>query len=101
MGSSKRSKRSSAATCSASSKPSMKKPVLFYLLASALLALPLAALGETGVVAASGAGRDTAEAMSSLLRTTVGKYFRDQPAPLARSILQAEILPNASSFVQS
>ena len=69
-----------------------------YLLA-AVLAVP--ALAETGEVSAIGMGRDAAEATNSLLRNTVNKYFTDEPAPLTKSILQQEILPNASSFVQS
>ncbi len=82
-----------AETCLASSKP--------YLLAALLLAFSFAARAETGLVNASGTGRDTPDAITNLLKSTVGKYFRDTPASLSRPILQTEILPNASSFVQS
>ncbi|MGZ3693815.1 MAG: hypothetical protein ACXWQO_06415, partial [Bdellovibrionota bacterium] len=59
------------------------------------------ASAETGEVSAVGFGRDAAEATVSLLRATVVKYFKDEPANLTRNVLQNEILPNASSFVQS
>lgn len=94
MGSSKRSKRSSGATCSGSSKS--------YLLAALFLcALAPGANGETGVVSAVGTGRETGDAIANLLKVTTSKYFKSQPAQLTKSVLQFEILPNASSFVQS
>lgn len=73
-----------------------------YLLAAAmLLAVPFGgARAESGVVSAVGAGRDTGDAIASLLKVTTGKYFKAQPN-LVKNVLQAEILPNASSFVQS
>jgi hypothetical protein len=101
MGSSKRSKRSLAATCSAFSKvpgARARAASLFYLLAA--LACPPGAVADSGVVNSTGAGRDTPEAITSLLRNTVGRYFKENPQ-LTRAILQTEILPNASSFVQS
>jgi hypothetical protein len=70
------------------------------LLALILLLPSVLAHAESGVVNASGTGHDAPEAISSLLRSTVLRYFKDQPQ-LTRDILQDEILPNASSFVQS
>lgn len=72
-----------------------------YLLAGILLMGSTAALAETGEVSAVGMGRDSGEATLSLLRIAVAKYFKDEPAPLTKAVLQSEILPNASSFVQS
>lgn len=69
-------------------------------LVAALLFTTGAARAAEGVVNATGTGRDTSEAITNLLRTTVGKYFKEQPQ-LTRAILQTEIVPNASSFVQS
>jgi hypothetical protein len=74
----------------------------FYLVAFAgLLASPSFALAEGGVVNAAGAGRDTSEAIANLLKVSVSKYFKDQSPAYLRSVLVSEILPNASSFVQS
>ncbi|RZA03541.1 MAG: hypothetical protein EOP11_16020 [Proteobacteria bacterium] len=53
------------------------------------------------MVAATGSGGDTASAIAGLLRAAVGKYFAEEPAALRTSLLQNEIIPNASSFVQS
>jgi len=72
-----------------------------YLLAAFFLIPASLALGETGVVTAVGTGRDPPDAIANLLKATVGKHFRDHPAALSKAVLQAEILPNASSFVQS
>jgi hypothetical protein len=73
-----------------------------YLVAAALLFCAAHAHAEGGVVQATGAGRDAPEAIVNLLRTTIGKHFRTEPNPqLTRVILQNEILPNASSYVQS
>lgn len=75
-----------------------------YLVASIALFLaifPLVLRAESGEVVAVGSGRDATEATLSLLRITVAKYFKDEPAALTRNVLQNEILPNASSFVQS
>ncbi|MGZ3657501.1 MAG: hypothetical protein ACXVCI_15420 [Bdellovibrionota bacterium] len=81
---------------------------MFWASSKTLYLVALVALGatsaraETGVVSATGAGHDTPEAITNLLRTTIGKYFKNEPDPqLTRTILQTEILPNASSFVQS
>jgi hypothetical protein len=102
---SKRLKRSSGATCSDSNKRFLAPRAGLYLLALAALAGPLAspahAAGETGVVSANGTGGDTASAIAGLLRATVNKYFTDEPAPLRTSLLQSEMIPNATSFVQS
>lgn len=94
MGSSKRSRKYSGATCSGFSKPA-------YLLAALLFLCVSPASAETGVVSAVGTGRDTGDAIANLLKVTVAKYFKSHPAPLTKSVLQSEILPNASSFVQS
>src|SRR5258708_2442189 len=91
MGSFRKLKRSSAVTFWASSS------LALYLLAAT-------ANAETGVVSATGSGHDAPDAIVNLLRTTIGKYFRSDPKPqlqLTRVILQTEIVPNASSFVQS
>jgi len=73
-----------------------------YLVAAALVFSAPIALADSGVVSATGSGRDAPEAIVNLLRTTIGKYFRSEPNPaLTRVILQTEVLPNASSFVQS
>lgn len=93
MGLFARSKRSSVGTCWASSRP------LVYLLALALLATEASA--DTGVVSAVGYGRDASEAIVSLLRAAITKNFKDEPAVLTKAVLQNEIIPNASSFVQS
>jgi hypothetical protein len=101
---SKRLKRSSGATCSVFSKRIAASRAGIYLLAVAALTAPLgvpAYAAETGVVAANGTGGDTASAIAGLLRTAVGKYFTDEPAALRNSLLQSEIIPNATSFVQS
>lgn len=83
--------------CSASNK--MHLPA--YLLAAFMTVTSCPAMAESGVVSAVGTGRDSADAISNLLKSTVGKHFREYPPQLIRSVLQAEILPNASSFVQS
>lgn len=85
-------------TCLASSK-SVRAG--FYLLAFVALFAPKTASGETGIVSAVGSGREASEAIVSLLRAVVAKYFKNEPAGLSKSILQNEIVPNASSFVQS
>lgn len=72
----------------------MKFIILFSLLFSHF------SFAESGVISATGTGRDTAEAMSSLLRNSVLRYFKTEQN-LVRPILQYEILPNAASFVQS
>ncbi len=97
MASSARSKKSLGRTCWASSKPRL---LSLYLLAL-VFSFSAETRAETGIVSAIGSGKETAEAMVSLLRSVVGKYFRDSPAALSRAILQSEIAPNASSFVQS
>jgi hypothetical protein len=89
----KRSKKSLVAMFSGFSNPA-------YLLA-AFFALAAAAQAETGVVSAVGTGRDSGDAISNLLKTTMGKYFKSQPPRYITSVLQGEILPNASSFLQS
>lgn len=94
MGLFKRSKRSSGGTFSVSYRNA-------YLLALLALGLAHSALAETGEVSAIGNGRDVGEATLSLLRNSVTKYFTDEPAAITRPILQNEIIPNASSFVQS
>ena len=71
-----------------------------YLLALAGLVVPTAR-AETGIVSAVGSGREASEAILALLRSVVAKYFKDEPANLSKGILQNEILPNSSSFVQS
>lgn len=93
MGSFKRLKKSSGATYSVLCKT--------YLVASIALLFSSVANAETGEVSAVGSGRDATEATLSLLRVTVAKYFKDEPPALVKNILQNEILPNASSFVQS
>ena len=103
MPSSKKLKRSSAATCSVFNKAG------FYLLAFAAANLatsiaaapPAFAAAETGVVSATGTGPDTNSAIAGLLRAAVNKYFADEPAPLRGALLQNEIIPNATSYVQS
>lgn len=74
-----------------------------YLVAALLFMPTLAhtARAETGEVSAVGSGHDAGEATLSLLRSTVAKYFKDEPAAVVRNVLQNEIIPNASSFVQS
>lgn len=72
---------------------------LYLLAAVSLGASP--AFAETGVVNAVGYGKESPEAINSLLRSVVAKYFKDEPDALTKSVLQNEILPNASSFVQS
>ncbi len=80
---------------------SNKKRLLAYLLAAFYL-LPAAAFAETtGVVSSVGTGRDAGEAIANLLKVTLAKHFKEQPPALVRAVLQSEILPNASSFVQS
>jgi hypothetical protein len=67
-----------------------------------LLLASFPAYAEMGVVNGIGAGRDVPEATAALLRTVVTKNFREPAAlPLVRSVLQFEVIPNASSFVQS
>jgi hypothetical protein len=70
-----------------------------YLLAALSLSGP--AFAETGVVNAVGYGKESPEAINSLLRSVVTKYFKEDPEALTKAVLQNEILPNASSFVQS
>jgi len=71
-------------------------------LALALAGPPLnAQAAASGVVVATGSGGDTASAIASLLRATVTKHFTDEPAALRGALLQSEIIPNATSFVQS
>jgi hypothetical protein len=96
MGSSKRSRKYSGVTCSGFSKG-------IYLLAALLCVSAYSgeAGAETGVVSAVGAGRDTGDAIANLLKVTTSKYFKAHSASLTKGVLQAEILPNASSFVQS
>src|SRR5687768_15979203 len=89
----KRLKKSSGAMFSPSRK--------VYLLASITLLFTSVAGAETGEVSAVGSGRDSSEASVSLLRSTVSKYFKDEPAAITQNVLQNEIIPNASSFVQS
>lgn len=55
---------------------------------------------ESGSVSVTGSGRDSAEAMVSLLKSSVARYFKTDQN-LVKPILQYEILPNAASFVQS
>lgn len=99
MASSKRSKKYSAVMSLASSKP---RRAGFFLLTLAALSLAPFAGAETGIVSAVGTGKDVPEAIISLLRSAVGKYFGGgESAALARNVLQNEIIPNASAFVQS
>ncbi len=78
-----------------------KRIKLFYLLALIVGLSPLDAFCQTGVVNSVGSGRDSSEAISSLLRSVVGKYFKDEPQALTKAVLQSEITPNGSAFVQS
>jgi hypothetical protein len=73
----------------------------FYLLALILGLIPIDGFSQAGVVNAIGSGRDSSEAISSLLRSVVAKYFKDEPQPLTKAVLQSEITPNGSAFVQS
>lgn len=75
------------------------KSCALYLLAA--LSLSPALRAETGVVSAVGYGKESPEAINALLRSVVTKYFKDSPEAFTKSVLQNEILPNASSFVQS
>lgn len=86
------------ATCLAFSK---RAGAGFYLLAFLVLFAPKSASGETGIVSAVGSGREASEAIVSLLRSVVAKYFKDESPALSKAVLQNEIVPNASSFVQS
>ncbi|HEY8278221.1 MAG TPA: hypothetical protein VIH99_01270, partial [Bdellovibrionota bacterium] len=70
-------------------------------LLAAFLFLPMFSYAETGIVTAAGTGRDSSEAIGNLLKTTVARHFREHPAAITRAVLKEEILPNASSFVQS
>jgi hypothetical protein len=97
MGLFKRLKKYSAAMCSASNK---RGSLGVYLLALVIAMAPPAA-ADTGIVSAVGSGREVSEATLALLQSVVGKYFREEPANLSKGILQNEILPNSSSFVQS
>ncbi len=100
MDSSKKSKKSSGATCWLSNRAKTARTGI-YLLALAL-ATPVSAVGaEGGIVSAVGTGRDSGEAIANLLRTAVNKYFKDEPANLSKSVLTSEMIPNATSFVQS
>lgn len=72
---------------------------LYLLAALSLGAGP--AFAESGIVNAVGYGKESPEAINSLLRSVVTKYFKDDPEALTKAVLQNEILPNASSFVQS
>lgn len=74
------------------------RATLVYLLAALLMSA--SSYAETGVVSATGVGKDTPEAIINLLKVTVGKYFKTDPQ-FTHAVLQTEILPNASSFVQS
>lgn len=96
MGSSKRSRKYSVAMCLV-----FNKTYLFAVFLTVALARPPLAFAETGVVSAVGVGRDTPDAIANLLKVTSGKYFKEYSASLVKSVLQTEILPNASSFVQS
>jgi hypothetical protein len=99
MHSSKKLKKSSGATCSLFSKQSLAS---LGLLALSALFLPKAACAEaSGVVAAVGSGKEASDAIANLLRATMAKYFSDEPAALTKSLLDREIIPNATSFVQS
>lgn len=100
MDSSKKSKKSSGATCWLSSKAKTARTGI-YLLALALAAPVNATAAEGGVVSAVGTGKDSGEAIANLLRTAVNKYFKDEPATLSKAVLQSEMIPNATSFVQS
>ncbi len=93
----KRSKKSSAEMFSGSNNFHL----LAYLLAAFVPLFSGSVFAATGTVSAVGTGRDASEAIANLLKVTVAKHFKDYPAPLTRSVLQSEILPNASSFVQS
>lgn len=70
-----------------------------YTLLALLLSLPNVH-AETGVVNLTGSGKDPADAMASVLRVSVTKNFKGDAA-FVKSVLQNEISPNASSFVQS
>lgn len=83
---------------SASSKT---KTLGFYLAASIFIFSPAVLRADTGIVSAIGTGRDSNEAIVSLLKNSVTKHFRSEPANLSKQILQSEILTNATSFVQS
>jgi len=72
-----------------------------YLLAAFSMIAAFPSFADSGVVSAVGTGRDSTEAISNLLKSTVGKHFREHSPQLLRAVLQFEILPNASSFVQS
>lgn len=98
MGLFKRLKRSSAATFWDSNKV---RPQAYLFAALCVFLLPAQLSADSGVVSAVGGGHDTQDAISSLLKKTVAKHFKAYPAQLTKSVLQAEILPNASSFVQS
>lgn len=78
---------------------SLQKKV--YLLALIGVFLSASALAQTGVVNAIGSGRDSGDAISALLRSVVGKYFKDESPTITKAVLQSEIAPNGSAFVQS
>ena len=94
MGLFKRSKKSLEKMCLGSN--SMR---LFFFLWLATVFIPNA-YAESGIVNVTGSGHDSAEATVSLLKSAVARYFKTDQS-LVRPILQYEILPNASSFVQS
>lgn len=58
--------------------------------------------GEVGVVSGVGYGRDVSEATAALLRSVILKNFRKpETANLLKNVIQQEIIPNSSAFVQS
>lgn len=72
-----------------------------YLLAFILIFPSSVTFAQSGVVNAIGSGRDSSEAIAALLRSVVGKYLKDEAPNVTKSILQAEVVPNGSAFVQS
>src|SRR5690606_4855626 len=98
MASSKRSKKFSAAMSWAFNR---RLGAVFYLLALALVFSGSKARAESEIVSAVGSGKEVSDAMGAALRSVVSKHFKKDQAPGLQGILQSEIIPNASSFVQS
>lgn len=63
--------------------------------------IPNISFAQSGVINAVGSGRDSNEAIAALLRSVVGKYLKDESPNVTKAILQSEVVPNGSAFVQS
>jgi len=78
-----------------------KKNIWLFLICLCI-ATPSVSVAETGIVSGIGYGRDVNEAIAALLRSVILKNFRSpESANLLKNVIQQEIIPNSSAFVQS